>query len=81
MIRRSQLRLSQTFLRDRSVSWNQLNLEILRDGHQRCLELVILDIIRIRWLRFTSHDLVGGENTYERSVEEALGDELSGAGA
>lgn len=81
MIRCSQLRLSQTFLRDRSVSWNQLNLKILRDGHQRCFELVILDIIRIRWLRLTGHDLVGGENTYERGVEEALGDELSGAGA
>lgn len=76
-----QLRLLQTFFHHRGISRNQLDLKFPRNSHECSLELVVLDVVRIRRLCLASYDLVGGEDTDERSVEKTLSDNLARAGA
>lgn len=76
---RPQLSLLQQLTSQRRISWNELNLEIPGDRDQRTLELVVVYVVGIWRVFFTRHDLVAGEETKKRGVEETRSDELSRA--
>jgi len=63
------LRLSQHLLYALLVSWDQLNLEITRNGHERALELVVINVIRVGWLALAGNNLVATEYSDQRRVQ------------
>ena len=81
MLRRPQPRLLQALQIQLRVTRDQSHLEIPRDGHQRCLELVVVDVVGRGRLRLAGHDAVHGDDAHEGGVDEPGGGVLARAGA
>jgi len=64
-----------------TISRNQTDLEVSRDGHERALELVVVYVVGIRGLALAGYDAVAADDAHECCVEETDGDDLSAAGA
>lgn len=61
----------QTFTSHRVIPRNQLDLEILGDSNQGCLELVVLHVIGIGGIGHTCHNLVGGDEPKQCGIEQS----------
>lgn len=59
------------------IPWDQLDFEVPWNRYQSRLDLIIVDIVRVRRLSFAGHDLETANQSNQSSVEESAGDELS----
>lgn len=60
---------SKTLLSHRVISRNELHLEVSGNGHQCSLELIVINIVGVRWLRLARNDFVRSEDADEGRVE------------
>lgn len=70
-----------TLVHHTRVARDQPHFELARDGHQRGLELVVVDVVGVGRAVLAGDDPVRGQDADQRRVEQPGGDELAGAGA
>ena len=80
-LRRSLPPLLQHRLHHLLIPRNKSDPKIPRNSHQRTLDSIVIHIIRIRRIRHTSLDLIQGEQTEQRGVDEFACYQSTGTGS
>lgn len=68
---------TQALGRHGRVTGDEFDLELPGDGNQRCLELVVIDIVGVWGVLLASHDFVGRQDPYQCRVQKARSNELA----
>lgn len=81
MLTSSLLRSIQAFTCHICISWHKPDLKMPGNCHQRRFKLVVVHVVRVRWMRLARHNLVRRQNADQGSVQQPGCDILARAGA